>query len=333
LTDAAVATPAGRKRRITQEKIVFAIFILLFLGFSLFLPGFLTANNVALLLQSVSVLGILSVAMGAMIIAGAIDLSMVALMAMSVAWALQLINNGMPVPLALMVGGGAAVLVGIINGILVAYIEIPPLFATLATAACIYGFGRFGLISQDTVYLPKNLGWIAELGKGRIYGLPMPVIVFAGIAAAIALVMNYTKFGRFAYAIGDNRATARITGVPVRPVLVLQYTVSAIIAFIAGLVQATAINSMNTRITDTLLIYEVILVVVLGGIGLSGGKGGVRNVVVGTLLIGTFLNGMTILNIQFTAQNAIKGLILLTAIAIDQVINPRDEQTSQQGDI
>lgn len=333
MTHAAVATPGGRKRRVTQEKIVFAIFILLFLGFSLFLPGFLTANNVALLLQSVSVLGILSVAMGAMIIAGAIDLSMVALMAMSVAWALQLINNGVPVPLAMLIGGGAAVLVGIINGILVAYIEIPPLFATLATAACIYGFGRFGLISQDTVYLPKNLGWIDELGKGRVYGLPMPVIVFAVIAAAIALVMNKTKFGRFAYAIGDNRATARITGVPVRPVLVLQYTVSAIVAFIAGLVQATAINSMNTRITDTLLIYEVILVVVLGGIGLSGGKGGVRNVVVGTLLIGTFLNGMTIMNIQFTAQNAIKGLILLTAIAIDQVINPRDEQTSQQGDI
>jgi ribose transport system permease protein len=334
LTHAAVATRGGRGRRlITQEKIVFAIFVLLFLGFSLFLPGFLTANNVALLLQGVSVLGILSVAMGAMIIAGAIDLSMVALMAMSVAWALQLVNNGMPVPLAMMIGGGAAILVGMLNGFLVAYIEIPPLFATLATAACIYGFGRFGLISQDTVYLPKNLGWIAELGRGRVYGVPMPVIVFAAIAAAIALIMNCTKFGRFAYAIGDNPATARITGVPVRPVLVLQYTVSAVVAFIAGLVQATAVNSMNTRITDTLLIYEVILVVVLGGIGLSGGKGGVRNVVVGALLIGTFLNGMTILNIQFTAQNAIKGLILLTAIAIDQVINPRDEQTSQQGDI
>lgn len=333
MTQATIAIRRGRKRLITQEKIVFAIFVLLFLGFSLFLPGFLTASNIALLLQGVSVLGILSVAMGATIIAGAIDLSMVALMAMSVAWALQLINGGMPVPLAMLIGGGSAVLVGVINGVLVAYVEIPPLFATLATAACIYGFGRFGLISQDTVYLPKNLGWIAELGHGRVYGVPMPVIVFAALAAAIALIMNYTKFGRFAYAIGDNRATARITGVPVRPVLVLQYTVSAVVAFVAGLVQATAVNSMNTRITDTLLIYEVILVVVLGGIGLSGGKGGVRNVVVGALLIGTFLNGMTILNIQFTAQNAIKGLILLTAIAIDQIINPRDEQTSQQGDI
>ena len=79
--------------------------------------------------------------------------------------------------------------------------------------------------------------------------------------------------------------------------------------------------------------HDVILVVVLGGVGLSGGRGGVRNVLVGTLLIGTFLNGMTIMDVQYTMQNAIKAVILLAAIVIDQLINPRDEQTSQHGDI
>ncbi len=77
----------------------------------------------------------------------------------------------------------------------------------------------------------------------------------------------------------------------------------------------------------------MILVVVLGGIGLSGGKGGIRNVIVGTLLIGVLLNGMTIMDIQYTVQNVIKGIILLTAIVIDTILNPRDEQTAQQGDI
>ncbi len=80
-------------------------------------------------------------------------------------------------------------------------------------------------------------------------------------------------------------------------------------------------------------VYDVILVVVLGGIGLSGGKGGIRNVIVGTLLIGVLLNGMTIMDIQYTVQNVIKGVILLTAIVIDTILNPRDEQTAQQGDI
>ena len=90
---------------------------------------------------------------------------------------------------------------------------------------------------------------------------------------------------------------------------------------------------MNTRIVTSNLVYDIILVVVLGGVGLSGGKGGVRNVVVGTLLIGILLNGMTIMDIQYTVQNLIKSSILLIAIIVDSFVNPRDEQTAQQGDI
>ena len=81
------------------------------------------------------------------------------------------------------------------------------------------------------------------------------------------------------------------------------------------------------------MIYDVILVIVIGGIGLSGGKGGIRNVIVGTLLIGTLVNGMTIMDLSFTEQKIIKSLILLIAIVVDSMINPRDEQTAQQGDI
>jgi ribose transport system permease protein len=99
------------------------------------------------------------------------------------------------------------------------------------------------------------------------------------------------------------------------------------------MITATAVASMDTNVANSSMIYDVILVVVLGGIGLSGGKGGVRNVIVGTLLIGILLNGMTIMNIQYTLQNIIRSLILLMAIVIDSVINPRDEQIAQQGDI
>ena len=81
------------------------------------------------------------------------------------------------------------------------------------------------------------------------------------------------------------------------------------------------------------MIYDVILVVVLGGIGLSGGKGSIRNVIVGTLLIGILLNGMTIMDMQYTMQNLIKSLILLGAIILDSFLHPRNEETAQQGDI
>jgi len=119
----------------------------------------------------------------------------------------------------------------------------------------------------------------------------------------------------------------------VRPLVVPQYVFSSLVGYAAGLIMATGVTLMNTRIVNSTLLYDVILVVVLGGISLSGGKGGVRNVIVGTLLIGTLLNGMTIMDIQYTGQNVIKSVILLIAIVVDSVLNPRDEQTAQQGDI
>jgi ribose transport system permease protein len=147
------------------------------------------------------------------------------------------------------------------------------------------------------------------------------------------LFLRFTKPGRLVYAIGDNLAAARISGAPVRTIVVLQYVLSASIAYVAGMITATAVASMNTNVSNSSLIYDVILVVVLGGIGLSGGRGGIRNVIVGTLLIGILLNGMTIMNIQYTLQNVIRSLILLAAIVLDGIVNPRDEQTAQQGDI
>jgi ribose transport system permease protein len=90
---------------------------------------------------------------------------------------------------------------------------------------------------------------------------------------------------------------------------------------------------MDTRIYNLSLIYDVILVVVLGGVGLSGGRGGVFSVVVGTLLVGTLINGMTILNLTLDVQNLLKGVVLLIAIALDSLLNPRNEETAQQGDI
>jgi ribose transport system permease protein len=141
------------------------------------------------------------------------------------------------------------------------------------------------------------------------------------------------RFISYLRALGDNPAAARITGMPTRPVVVLQCAVTAMIGFAAGIIMATSVASMNTRIALSTYVYDVILVVVLGGIGLSGGRGGIRNVIVGTLLIGVLLDGMTIMDIQYTLQNVIKSVVLLVAIVIDTIVNPRDEQTAQQGDI
>jgi ribose transport system permease protein len=281
----------------------------------------------------VSILGILGVAMALAVIGRGIDLSLVAVMAISVAWTLQLVADGTPLPQAVALGLAFSLITGMINGVLIAYVEIPAIFATLAMGTAVYGFGRYFLFGLDVIYLPPGASGLAWLGQGTLFDVPVPIYLFAAVCLGAYLFLRYTKSGRYLRAVGDNLLAARITGVPVRPVIVLQYMLCSLIGFVAGIVTAASVASMNTRVANSTLVYDVILVVVLGGIGLSGGRGGIRNVLVGTLLIGVLLNGMTIMDIQYTVQNVIKGVILLTAIVIDTILNPRDEQTAQQGDI
>lgn len=323
----------GVDMKIHQELIVFIIWAISFVALSVALPNFFTEGNLISLLRSVSVLGILAIGMAIVVIGRGIDLAMVATMAVSVAGAIVLLQQGYSIPVALLAGFVFAVLVGTVSGILIAYVEIPALFATLAMGLFIYGVGRFGFFNQDIVLIPPEGDSLSWLGAGRVFGIPVSILFLLLFAGLVALFLRYARIGRFIHAIGDNPSTARITGLPVRKLYVLSYILSSTIAYCAGIITATGVGSMNTRIVNSTMLYDVILVVVIGGISLSGGKGGVRNVLVGTLLIGTLLNAMTIMDIQYTVQNVIKSMILLIAIIVDSLLNPRDEQTAQQGDI
>jgi ribose transport system permease protein len=319
--------------RPTQEEIVFLLAALMFCGFSLLLPGFLAVENLLSLVRSVSILGILGLGMALVVIGRGIDLAMVATMVVAVAWAMVLSRTQLPLGAALALGAVFVVGIGIVTGIIVAYAEIPAIFTTLAMGSIVYGIGRTFFFQIDVQNAPTGYSWFNFLGTGRVGGIPVIVVAFAAIALVMFAVLRETRFGRFVYASGDNPLAARITGIPTRVLTVSQYIISGLIAYCAGIVMAAATSGINTRIYNSTMIYDVLLVVVLGGIGLSGGRGGVRNVLVGTMLVGILLNGMTILNIGYTTQNLIKSIILLGAIIIDTLINPRDEQTAQQGDI
>jgi ribose transport system permease protein len=320
------------KRNLSQERIVLALAVTLFVAASALLPGFFTTDNLVSIVRSVSVLGILAVGMGIVIIGRGIDLSAVAIMAMSVAWYLQMINSGTSDLTALSITLAGVLAIGLINGFFVAYADVPAIFATLASGAFVFGYVRSQLITQDATPVPPH-HWIEQLGRVRFENVPIEVFVFSAAAFLAYLFLRFTKWGRYTYLMGDNFMAARNMGIPVRPMIVLRYVLSALIAFAAGLLSAASLLSMNTRIVNSTLLYDIILVVVIGGIGLSGGKGGMRNVIVGALLIGIMLNAMTILDISDIYQNLIKSTILLVAIVVDSALNPRDEQTAQQGDI
>lgn len=322
--------------RLTQEGVVLLLAVVMCLVFSLALPNFLTTGNVIALVRSVSILGILGLGMGLVVIARGIDLTMIATMVVSVSWVLSLTTNaGMGLVPALLLGLALVVVIGLVNGILIAYATIPAIFTTLAMGLVVYGIGRGWLFQVDVQNTPEGSVLFEFLGRGTILGVPMLIVAFLALAAIVWVVLRWTRFGRFVYAMGDNPAASRIAGLPVRPMIVAQHVITGLIAFAAGLIMAATASGMSTRVFNSTMIYDVLLVVVLGGIGLSGGRGGVRNILVGTLLVGVLLNGMTIMDVPYIEQNLIKSIILLCAIIVDSIINPRDEQTAQQeqGDI
>ena len=322
-----------------QELIILIVTIVIFAGFSVFLDKFFSTGNLLTLMRSVSILGILSIAMAVVVISKGIDLSLIATLAVGTALA-SVLSSGDVLPLidlpfiyAVLIGLIFTSILCAITGILVAYWDMASVFVTLAMAGVIYGLGRTLFIGDELNYLPEDALWLEYLGRGQLFGVPMPIICFLSLALLMHLLLTKTTFGKFVYSIGDSGLAARTAGVPVRPILVMIFIIAGLVAYFAGLLTAGAISSINTRMVSGSMIYDVLLVVVVGGIGLSGGKGGMHNVILGTLLIGTLLNGMVIMDISFIVKNLIKGIILLLAIMTDTILNPRDEQTTQQGDI
>jgi ribose transport system permease protein len=322
----------ARRASLSQEQIVLLVVAALVVVFSLTLDGFFTGSNLLDLARSVSALGILGVAMAVVVIARGLDLSLIASMGVSTAIAIQLMGGGMSTPAALLAGFAVVVGMGVLNGLIISFVEIPPLFATLATGLFVYGFARSAWLGGLIAEIPRDRDFLRYLGQGRPLGIPMPVIIFAVVAVLAHVMLSRLTVGRFVYAHGDNSEAAALSGIGVRPLTIGEYTACASIGYLAGLVLAGSVGGFNTQVINSSLIYDVLLVVVIGGVSLVGGRGGVLSVVVGTALIGVMLNGMTIMNLNVHQQNIIKGLILLGALVLDNKLHPRDEETVRQGD-
>ena len=170
-----------KRRPITQQTIVFTIFVLMFAGFGLFLPGFLTAGNLLGLLQNVAILGILGLAMAIIVIGRGIDISMVAVLAVPAGLVLQLVQDGHSVPFAFVAALALALAFGLVNGWLIAYAEVPSLFTTLASGLFLAGLGQVAFFRLDIVQWSPQLDQLSWVGRGTLLGVPMPVIMVLSV--------------------------------------------------------------------------------------------------------------------------------------------------------
>ncbi|GAA1001308.1 ABC transporter permease [Acrocarpospora macrocephala] len=330
-------TPVGGVRRrlaaMDQGYIVAGVLLALVVVFSVTLPGFFSTANLLNAARSASVLGLLAIGMAVVVIARGLDLSVVIIMSVSCAMAVELMLAGHGEAAALGAGLLIALGLGLVNGLLVAYVEVPPLFVTLATSLLYLGFFRLVLLPKDQQAVPAGASLMTWLGRGSVLGVPSPVLVLAA-AAALATWFMSRNYGRFVRAQGDNPAAAALVGLPTRPLLVSTYLVSASAAFVAGVVGVSVAGSYDLRaaVTGTQL-YDVIAVVVIGGVSLAGARGSIGGVVCAALLLGVIGNAMTLLNMSVIEQSLSKAFIVLLAIVLDSLLHPRDEETARAGDM
>ena len=327
--------PGGQRsllKRLSQEQIVLIITVVLAAIFAVVLPGFASVKNALTLLNSIAVLGILSLGAAIVIIGRGVDISQIASLAIGAAMAAVVMGSGGSIALSIVAGFAISLAIGLINGFIIAFVEVPALFATLATNLLMFGLARIFIVGTTfVVYVPDSAKAFLELG-GSVGGIPIPVLIFFGLAAVVHWFLSRTRIGRFIYAHGDNPEAARLGGIPVRPLTILEYSLSATIGYLAGLVLMAMLSSIDTQIVMGAEIFNVILVAVLGGVSLVGGRGGVLSVLAGALLIGVMLNGMTLLNLSNDVQNIVRGLVLLAAIVGDNLLHPKDEETARQGE-
>src|SRR5579872_597329 len=338
MTEATASIPLAERRkprRSLLEPIVVAATLALIVLFAATIRGFATLGNLSVILSNSTSLIILSCGMAVVIISRGLDLSQVAAMVAGATTFSTLINAGLSGPPAVILSIFAMALIGLVNGWLIAFVEIPAMLATLASAMFITGLFRFGVLRGEyLLILPKSNPAVVFFNSNVLPGLTAPVALMIATLIVTWLLLRYTTTGRIVYGVGDNFLAARLAGLPVRKTIVFVYVYAALTALLAGLVIASASGTVDFRIvTNGSLLFEVILVVVLGGIPLRGGRGSVRNLLVGAALIAVLRNGMTLYDFSTQIQDMLKGVVLVAAIFIDNYLNPRDAETDTVGDL
>lgn len=276
-------------------------------------PYFLTWRNLADILRQCSINGILAVGMTFVILAGGIDLSVGSLLALSGIASGLLAVAGHSLPLVLACGAGCGLLLGALNGVLIAGLRVPAFVATLGLLSA--GRGLTYILSDGSPVVDLPAAYLA-LGSGGDGALGTPVLVFAGVALLAALLLRHSVFGRYVYAVGGNAASARTAGIAVRRVVFAVHAICGALAGLAGMIQAARTTSALPQAGQS---YELdaIAVVVIGGTTLSGGQGGVGGTVFGVLLIGVINNGLNLLGVSSYYQQVFKGLIIVLAVLVD----------------
>jgi ribose transport system permease protein len=290
--------------------------IILVIGISIVSPEFRSVNNFLSLLRQSSINGFIAFGMTFVILTGAIDLSVGSVLALSTVLCAGMITAGVPAGLAMFISLGIGAFLGLVSGLLVTKGRLQPFIATLITMTVYRGLTMIFTNGKPISKLGNS--FILKLvGKGSLFGIPIPVVLLIVIFALFFFLLRKTTFGRRIYATGSNWKSAKLAGVNISRTKIIAYMISGIMASLSGLILLSRLNSAQPTLGSG---YELdaIAAVALGGTSMSGGRGKIYGTFVGVLIIAVLNNGLNILGVSSYYQDVVKGIVILVAVLSDR---------------
>ena len=286
-------------------------------------PNFLKADNLLNVANQIAVIAILAIGMTVVIVSGGIDLSVGSLIALSAVTTALLIRgpggaeqaSAAAMVMASLAGIGLCALAGFFSGTMVTLFQIPSFIATLAMMLVASGAAYIFSEGQSVYQIPESFIW---LGRGANGGIPNAVLLTGALYVVAHVLMTRTALGRYLYAVGGNAEAARLSGVPVKRVLLFAYTLGGGLAGLGGIVMASQLKSGAPTYGQMYELY-VIAAVVVGGTSLAGGEGKIFGTLIGALIIAVIQNGMNLTGVESYKQKVVLGMVILGAVLLDML--------------
>jgi fructose transport system permease protein len=280
---------------------------------------FMTTQNFALILQQVMVVGVIAIGQTLIILTAGIDLSCGMVMALgSIVMTKFAADFGLPAPLAILCGIAATTLFGLLNGLLVTRIKLPPFIVTLGTLNIAFAVTQLYSHAQTITNIPDEMNWLGNTLKFGDTAIAYGALLMIALYVLVWLWLRETAAGRHVYAVGNSPEATRLTGINTDRVLVGAYVLAGVFYGIASMlsVARTGAGDPNAGQTENL---DAITAVVLGGTSLFGGRGVILGTLVGALIVGVFRNGLTLIGVSSVYQILVTGILVILAVATDQM--------------
>jgi fructose transport system permease protein len=282
-------------------------------------PNFLTGGNLSLILQQVMVVGVIAIGQTLIVLTAGIDLSCGMVMALgSIVMTKLAVEMGLPAPLAILAGVGVTALFGLVNGLLVTRVKLPPFIVTLGTLNIAFAITQLYSNAQTVTDVPPLMTWLGNtfaIGGTEVgFGTVLMIALYLGVW----FWLRETAAGRHVYMVGNNPEATRLVGIPTDRVLLGVYVLAGVFYGIASLlsVARTGVGDPNAGQTENL---DAITAVVLGGTSLFGGRGVILGTLIGAVVVGVLRNGLTLMGVASVYQVLITGILVIAAVAVDQL--------------